>query len=198
MQKTLSSHYHIASLPYPITNEEAPEVFVACEEAYKEGCTHGAWIKATNEQQMEANILHILSIAAANSKRSIFLGSRNFQGVNISKYEGIHEVAEMGKCVVQHGQALGAYLQHYFEKGISKSVFDFNKQYKGIFNRREEFVYDLLEKDGTLAKIEALGLEPSHVDWEHIAIDWFETERFTRYFDIKLKSSYQIYVFNKS
>jgi antirestriction protein len=155
---------------------EVCQIYVACLSAYNNGHLHGTWIDATqDEEDINAEIQTMLAASPVVelygevAEEWAIHSYEGFHGIEIGEYESIAKVAQLAQELEEHGEPYAAYLG-YFSDG---TVDDFEDKYRGCFKNRKDFVYDLYEQDGTIKKLEEVGLQESYIDFAAIAHDLF-------------------------
>jgi antirestriction protein len=155
---------------------EACQIYVACLSAYNNGHLHGEWIDATQDE--EETLAEIHTMLAASPVVELY-GEvaeewaihcyEGFHGIEIGEYESISRVAQLAQELEEHGEPYAAYLG-YFSDG---TVEDFEDKYRGCFENREDFAYNLYDEMGTIQELEKAGLSSHYIDFAAIARDLF-------------------------
>jgi antirestriction protein len=155
---------------------EACQIYVACLSAYNNGYLHGTWIDATqDEDDINAEIQTMLAASPVVelygevAEEWAIHCSEGFHGVEIGEYESIAKVAQLAQELEEHGEPYAAYLG-YFSDG---TVEDFEDKYRGCFENREDFAYNLYDEMGTIQELEKAGLSSYYIDFAAIARDLF-------------------------
>jgi antirestriction protein len=137
---------------------DIPRIYVACLASYNNGFLHGVWIDANQEE--DEILVEVKAMLAASPVTELYgevaeewaiHDYEGFHGVEISEYESISKVAQLAQELEEHGAPYAAYLG-YFSDG---TVDDFEGKYRGCFESKKAFAYDLYEQDGTTAKVTA-------------------------------------------
>lgn len=155
---------------------ETCQIYVACLSAYNNGYLHGTWIDANQDE--EDILAQIQTMLAASPVIELYgevpeewaiHDYEGFHGVEIGEYESISKVSQLAQELEEHGAPYAAYLG-YFSDG---TVDDFEDKYRGCFENKKDFAYDLYEQDGTIKKLEEAGLDEHYIDFDAIAHDLF-------------------------
>jgi antirestriction protein len=162
----------VQNLPYPNDwIKDVPRVYVSCLAAYNAGIYHGAWIEATDEDEMMENINYILSQSPIpNAEEWMFNDFMEFEGANVGEYTPVEEVVRIGQAIEKHGKA---YVLYHGYHGNDTTVKQFEEDYLGCYENEEDFVYQQLDDMGVIKRAEEIGLNPSYIDYSQIALDWF-------------------------
>ena len=148
------------------TATDTPKVYAACLAAYNNGILHGAWIDATDAGELHEGIAAML----ANSKDPFpeewaFHDSEGFGDYGVSEYAGIDDLAEIGRCIEEHGLAFAAYAENI---GQGADEDGFQDAYCGEWDSEKDYAEETF---GELCDI------PSHlefyIDYDAVARDWF-------------------------
>ena len=155
---------------------EACQIYVACLSAYNNGYLHGEWIDATqDEESINAEIQTMLAASPVVelygevAEEWAIHCYEGFHGIEIGEYESISRVAQLAQELEEHGEPYAAYLG-YFSDG---TVEDFEDKYRGCFENREDFAYNLYDEMGTIQELEKAGLSSHYIDFAAIARDLF-------------------------
>jgi antirestriction protein len=170
-----------------MSNEEKPRIYVACLAAYNAGRLHGDWIDCDrDESEIWEDIETMLESSPETDAEDWAIHAfENWHGIGIGEHEPIARIAELGQAIAKHGEAIALF---YGEK---HELEGFEDSYRGKYENEETFVRERLEEDGTIEKIEKIGLQDFYLDLEAIARDWF----IGRYFSEK-SSDHSIHVFS--
>lgn len=143
-----------------------PRIYVACLAAYNSGRLHGVWIDAQqNAWAIYGEVAAMLRASPiADAEEWAIHDYEGFEGVRLSEYEGIEQVAELAAFIAEHGK-LGAELIVYFG-GIEDAKAALEDRYHGAFQSLADYVQELAEE--TTAIPEALRY---YIDWERLARD---------------------------
>ena len=155
---------------------EAYQIYVACLSAYNNGHLHGTWIDATQDE--EDILAEIQTMLAASPVAELYgevaeefaiHSYEGFHGIEIGEYESISRVSQLAQELEEHGEPYAAYLG-CFSDG---TVVDFEDKYRGCFENREDFAYNLYDEMGTIQQLEKAGLSSYYIDFVAIARDLF-------------------------
>jgi antirestriction protein len=152
------------------------QIYVADLSAYNNGYLHGTWIDATqDEEDINAEIQTMLAASPVVelygevAEEWAIHSYEGFHGIEIGEYESIARVAQLAQELEEHGEPYAAYLG-YFSDG---TVDDFEDKYRGCFENREDFAYNLYDEMGTIQELEKAGLNSHYIDFAAIARDLF-------------------------
>ena len=157
-------------------SSDNPRIYVACLRSYNGGHLHGVWIDATqDEDEILTEVKAMLAVSPVTklyeeaAEEWAIHDYENFQGVVISEYESFAKVAQLAQELQEHGEPYAAYLG-YFADG---TVADFEEKYRGCFENKEDFAYNLYDEMGTIQQLEKAGLNSYYIDFSAIARDLF-------------------------
>jgi antirestriction protein len=185
-------------LPFPkhereCQDDDVPQIYVACLSAYNNGKLHGMWIDCTQDAEaIQEDIKWMLSWSPCCNYEACeewaIHDFQNWHGIHIDEYEDTKKLAELAQILSEHGAAYAAYYQY----DSSVSVEDFQEHYWGEYESEEDFVYNQLEEQGFIKKLEEIGISSSYINWEAIARDWF----IDSYYSVE-ESYNKVYVFSR-
>ena len=91
--------------------EVSPRIYVACLSSYNNGHLHGQWIDANQDAEaIHEEIQDMLGVSPMiGAEEWAIHDYEGFQGLEISEYEDIQQVADVAGYIQEHGQA--AYLK---------------------------------------------------------------------------------------
>lgn len=149
-----------------------PKIYVACLSAYNHGVLHGAWIDA---DQDEEDILKEIQAMLKESPVKDFASCEewaihdyeDFGEIKISEYQSIADVSRFGQALAKYGYPISAYYSQFTD------LDNFEDYYRGVYESKEDFVYQSFEESGQLEAIEKAGLPEIYINFESIARDWF-------------------------
>jgi antirestriction protein len=155
---------------------EACQIYVACLSAYNNGYLHGEWIDATQDEEDILAEIHtmlaaspVVELYGEVAEEWAIHCYEGFHGIEIGEYESISRVAQLAQELEEHGEPYAAYLG-YFSDG---TVDDFEDKYRGCFENREDFAYNLYDEMGTIQELEKAGLNSHYINFAAIARDLF-------------------------
>jgi antirestriction protein len=166
-------------LPFPRHERECtdntPKIYVACLSAYNSGHLHGLWIDATQEpEDIEDDIKWMLSWSPFSDDEACeewaIHDYENWMEIKIDEYEDISKLAKLATILEEHGKAFAIYYNYY---GNDVTVEEFEEYYLGLYESKEDFVYQQWDECGQLQELEKLGISSYYINWEGIANDWF-------------------------
>lgn len=186
-------------LPFPKHERECqcddtPQIYVACLSAYNNGKLHGMWIDAAQEaDEILDDIQWMLSWSPCREyevcEEWAIHDFQNWHGIHLNEYEDIEKLAELAQMLSEHGEAYAAYYRY---DSTEASLESFQDNYQGEYENEEDFVYNQLEEQGLIKKIEEIGLPGLYINWQAIARDWF----IDSYYSVE-ESYNKIYVFSR-
>ncbi|MBD2438862.1 antirestriction protein ArdA [Nostoc sp. FACHB-110] len=186
-------------LPFPrhereCRDDDAPQIYVACLSAYNAGMLHGMWIDCTQDvEAIREDIEWILSWSPCRDDEACeeyaIHDYQNWYGIYISEYDDLEKLAELAQALSEHGAAYAAYYQY---DSSEANVEDFYERYYGEYESEEDFVYEQLEQQGVIQKMEEMGLLSIYIDLKAIARDWFVDS----YYSVQ-ESYNKVYIFSR-
>lgn len=162
-----------------------PKIYVACLAAYNNGKLHGEWIDANQEvDSIHEDIRKMLKNSPEPFAEEWAIHDyEGFEGLQISEYESIEDVARYAHLIEDHGEAYVAYANHI---GVDCATEEgFQEAFQGEWDSEESFAENLA--DETMEIPEHLQY---YIDYEKLARDLFVND----YFSVQGESG-QIYVF---
>ncbi|MCB9719695.1 MAG: antirestriction protein ArdA [Candidatus Omnitrophica bacterium] len=167
------------------TQQTTPKIYVACLAAYNNGRLHGAWIEASQDAE---NIHEDIQKMLKNSPEPFaeewaIHDYEGFEGLQISEYESIEDVARYAQLIEDHGEAYVAYAGYIGTEYATEEGFE--EAYQGEWDSEEAFAENLA--DETMEIPEHLQY---YIDYEKFARDLFIND----YFSVQGESG-QLYVF---
>ena len=118
-------------------------IYVACLAAYNNGILNGAWIDAEqNAEDINNAIRDMLAASPIKDAEEFAIHDyEGFEGIRLSEYSGIDEVAKYAAFIAEHG-ALGSKLfAHYGDLESAQDAMD--NHYHGCFASVAEFAEEL-------------------------------------------------------
>ena len=91
---------------------DTPRVYIRCLASYNAGHLHGKWIDATDYDCIMEEIQEVLESSPEPGEEWAIHDYENFHGLELSEYESIDRVAELGQLIAEHGPAFAAYANH--------------------------------------------------------------------------------------
>ncbi|MCX5568187.1 antirestriction protein ArdA [Kaistia nematophila] len=148
-------------------SDSTPRIYVACLAAYNSGYLHGAWIDADQDaDEIRDQIAAMLDRSPVEDAEEYAIHDyEGFEGVSISEYAGIDNVARMAAFIAEHG-ALGAGLLEQFGGDMDQAEFTLEDCYHGQFASLADYMEELTTESVTIP-------EPLryYVDWDAMARD---------------------------
>ena len=183
-----------------LTLTTSPRIYVACLAAYNNGFLHGTWIDADQDaDDIYTEVQEMLKTSPAWKIGDIceewaIHDYEGFEDIRLSEFEDFETVADLAQAIADHGPAFTQYYSTVtYGNCVADTVAQFNEDYRGVWNSEAMFVEQCLEDDGTLDAVEAAGLNPSYIDLEAIARDWFINDYFSA-----PAPNYQVFVYRRS
>jgi antirestriction protein len=174
---------------------DTPRVYAACLASYNAGTLHGEWIDAVDADELREGIAemlrespnpnvtidcpdcpHIISpqdnCTTCNGSGKVrsaeewaFHDNEGWGEYPVSEHADIDDLAELGRCIEEHGEAFAAYAGNI---GGDADEAGFEEAYCGEWDSEEAYAEDTMDD---LYDI------PDHlvmyIDWEAVARDWF-------------------------
>jgi antirestriction protein len=155
-----------------MTQDETPRIYVACLAAYNNGKLHGEWIDCNQDSSDIWDKINAMLAASPqpNAEEWAIHDFENWEGIQIGEHEDIEKLAELARLIKEHGKPFALFYQ---DNGSDTTVEDFQDHYMGQYENEEDFVYQTWEEQGTLKKLEEIGINEFYIDWAAIARDWF-------------------------
>lgn len=125
--------------------ESSIRIYVACLASYNNGILHGLWIDADQDtDSVHDEIAAMLKVSPIpNAEEYAIHDYEGFEGVQITEYPGIDEVAEIAAFIAEHG-SLGAELLNYYDD-IKEAQTALSEHYCGEYNSLAAFAEELTE-----------------------------------------------------
>ena len=167
------------------TTQITPKIYVACLAAYNNGKLHGKWIDADQEPDaIHEEIQEMLkSSPEPMAEEWAIHDYEGFEGLSISEYESIEDVARFAQLIEEHGEAFSAYAGHIGTDYATEE--GFQEAYQGKWDSEEAYGENLM--DETMEIPEHLQF---YIDYEKFARDLFIND----YFSVD-SDDYKVHVF---
>jgi len=167
------------------TQQTTPKIYAACLAAYNNGKLHGEWIDATQDvDSIHEEIQQMLkSSPEPFAEEWAIHDYEGFGAVQIPEYMSIENVAEYGRLIDKHGEAVIAFAGYIGSEHATEECFE--DAYQGEWDSEEDFAENLA--DETMEIPEHLQF---YIDYEKLARDLFIND----YFSVKGESG-QVFVF---
>ncbi len=160
----------VAGFSPMITKPESttPRIYVACLASYNAGKLHGAWIDATDENQMLQGIADMLQASPEQGAEEWAIHDYdNFEGVRLSEHEDLENVAKIATAIEDHeGAFIAAYSNH---SDVDAALTDVQENYAGLYDSLEDFAYEFHNDCGDLQSVPERFR--NYIDWEAIGRD---------------------------
>ena len=122
------------------------KIYVACLAAYNSGHLHGTWIDATQSaDEIHKDIQAMLKASPIeNAEKFAIHDYEGFEGVSISEYSGIEEVAELAEFIEEHGTLGGELIVHFNDLDHARETIE--GHYHGEYSSLADFAQELTEE----------------------------------------------------
>jgi len=122
---------------------DTPRVYAACLASYNAGFLHGAWLDAVDPDELREGITEMLSDSPADDAEEwVFHDYEGFGDYSVSEYADIDDLAEIGRCIEEHGLAFAAYIEHVGGDPIEDN---FQDAYHGEWGSEKEYAENLMD-----------------------------------------------------
>ncbi|MBO6549315.1 MAG: antirestriction protein ArdA [Rhizobiales bacterium] len=121
-------------------------IYVACLAAYNNSILHGVWIDATQSvDEIHKDIQAMLKASPIeNAEEFAIHDYEGFEGVAISEYSGIEEVAELAEFIEEHGVLGGELIAHFNDLDYARETIE--AHYHGEYSSLADFAQELTEE----------------------------------------------------
>jgi len=156
------------------TTQSTIRIYVACLASYNNGKLYGRWIDAAQEaDEIHEEIQDMLKGSTEPIAEEWAIHDyEGFEGLSISEYESIEDVARYARLIEEHGEAFGAYAGHI--GGDYATEEGFLEAFQGEWDSEEAFAENLAEE--TMEIPEHLRF---YMDYEKFARDLFMGDYFS-------------------
>ena len=190
---TVSGFRYLGNISHFNTNNEQPEIFVACLDSYNNRKVYGVWINARQEIE---EIKHQISIMLSGSHylepdaeplRRMYAihAHKGFYDLQLNVHADIKDIRAKALFIAKHGE-LGAKLIAHYEGTLEAAEEAINQRYQGEYKSQLEYATQLFDKL-------YLSTIPEHIQF---CIDYqsFKTAIFEHYFfSIELKGKAHVF-----
>jgi antirestriction protein len=135
-----------------------PRIYVASLSDYNAGRLHGAWLEATDIQQVRAGVGAMLKASPGGHAEGYAI--HDFEGFSRylpSESADLELVCAIGAAVVDHGTVFTPYLEHVgfpTDAGrVPALVAGFTESYRGAYESVEDWAEQYLEDTGLLQQM---------------------------------------------
>ena len=155
------------------TTTETPRVYVACLASYNNGILHGAWIDATNEDEMiEAIEEMVKKSAQPGAEEWAIHDYEGFGPCSLDEGESIGVVAELGSMIEEHGPAFAVWADY---QGVGEANEEnFEDAYHGEWDSETAYAEDSFNSCEEVPDHLA-----DYIDYEKYANDLFMSDCFS-------------------
>ena len=141
-------------------------IYVACLAAYNNGILYGAWIDATQDEDViRDKIAAMLKASPVSGAEEYAIHDyEGFEGVSVSEYEGIESVCETAAFLAEHGTLGGKLVDELGDLEDARLALEEN--YAGEYRSLADFAQELTEQSIEIPKILKF-----YIDYERMARD---------------------------
>lgn len=152
------------------------KIYVASLSDYNAGILHGKWFDLDDytdaddlQDDIQEQILNTSPTAKAEGVPAEEFAIHDYEdGVDgLGEYESLEDLIELNDALYEHGDAYRAYIDNVGRNGAS--VKDFEDKYRGHYNSKEDFAYEILVDSGDMSQV------PEHLR------DFIDLEAYARY-----------------
>ena len=165
---------------------DTPRIYVADLAAYNAGTLHGVWIDVSDVDTLAEEVQAMLRESPCQGGEWAIHDHEGFHGLEISEYESLETIAELGELLEEYGPAYAAYVDsvgaHY------ATPEGFQETYRGEWDSEEAYAEELFEE---LYAHEIPEHLQCYIDYEAFARDIFIESYFSA------KSDKGVYVFDR-
>ena len=167
--------------------QTTPKIYVACLAAYNNGFLHGQWIDANQDAEaIHAEIQDMLEQSPVGGAEEWAVHDyEGFEGLRLSEYESIEDVAQYAQLIEEHGEAWALYAEYVGTDYATREAFQ--EAHHGEWDSEEAFAEHLAEE--TMEIPERLQY---YIDYEKLARELFIND----YFSAK-GGGYKVHVFSR-
>ena len=155
--------------PGPATGpdtRDTPRIYVACLAAYNNGRLHGAWIDATEPDEIMRGVRAMLAASPEpDAEEWAIHDYEGFEGASLSEYASFETVCDLAKFISEHGP-LGAKLYREFGDDLAQAEAAF-EDYAGEYRSAADFAEEVTRDSGT----EIPASFDYYIDWTALARD---------------------------
>ena len=145
---------------------DTPRIYVACLAAYNNGRLHGAWIDATEPDEMMQGVRAMLAASPEPGAEEWSIHDyEGFEGARISEYASFETVCALADFITEHG-SLGAKLYREFGDDLEQAHAAF-EDYAGEYRSAADFAEEVTRDSGT----EIPASLDYYIDWTGLARD---------------------------
>lgn len=141
-------------------------IYVACLASYNNGILHGQWIDAN---QGEDHIRDCIKAMLADSpiegaEEYAIHDYEGFEGVYLSEYAGITQVAELAEFIEEHGAIAGKLIAYFGDLDEAREALE--ERYCGAYESVADFAQEITEQTTEIPT----NLQ-YYIDWERMGRD---------------------------
>ena len=142
------------------------KIYIACLAAYNNGMLHGTWIDATQSvDEIYKDIQAMLKASPIEDAEEFAIHDyEGFEGISISEYSSIKEVAELAEFIEEHGALSGELMAHFNDLDHARETIE--EHYHGEYSSLADFAQELTEETTQIPENLAC-----YVDYEAMARD---------------------------
>jgi len=122
-----------------------PRIYIACLASYNRSILHGRWIDAIDADDIRAEIAAMLAESPVPGAEEWAIHDyEGFGSLQVSEFEDLEQVAEIGRLIDEYGQAFAAYAAHV---GIDFATeVGFQEAYRGEWGSEEEYGEEIFDE----------------------------------------------------
>ncbi len=150
---TVSGFRYLGNITHFNTNNEQPEIFVACLDSYDNGKVYGLWINARQEiEEIKRQISSMLSgshyldpDAEPGARMYAIHSHKGFYDLQLDVHADIEDIRAQALFIARHGE-LGAKLIVHYEGTLEAAEEVINERYQGEYESQLEYATQLFDK----------------------------------------------------
>ena len=178
----MTNHLHNVAF-----SEEKPRIYVACLASYTNGISYGEWLDATSDvEDIQENIKQLLAKSSIpNAEEVAVHDCSGFGSLIIGEHEGIEQIHEKARFIVEHGK-LGAEVLNYYDGRLEDAQEVLEEYYQGEYKSELDYAIHLFDEI-------YLHDIPKHAQW-YIDYEKFERDIFNNdYFSLDVKGRCHVF-----
>ncbi|NER37698.1 MAG: antirestriction protein ArdA [Oscillatoria sp. SIO1A7] len=135
--------------------EGTPAIYVACLASYNSSVLHGAWISALQSpESILEQVQEMLSYSSEPVAEEWAIHEyQGFKGIVIEEYDSFELVSKLAEMAESFGEAFAIW---WNDRGSLGTIDNFQDDFLGEYNDKEDYVLDLLPDE--LSKVEINGV----------------------------------------
>lgn len=152
-------------------NDITPRIYVACLASYNAGRLYGRWIDATQDADAIRDEIHDMLDHSPEpyAEEWAIHDYEGFGLIPIDEFESVEYVAELARCLDEHGEAFAIWFENGLAGGMDPDMWEreFQDAYLGVYESREDYAESLYQ-DLYSQVPESL---KNYIDWAAIVRD---------------------------